>query len=362
MAKVELRNVTKIFGKTIAVNKVSFKVSDGEFFVLLGPSGCGKTTTLRIIAGLEDPDEGEVLIDDKVVNDIPPNKRDIAMVFQNYALYPHMTVYKNLAFPLENMGLSKSEIDKRVKEVAKMLYIDHLLDRKPAQLSGGEQQRVALGRALVRRPKVFLMDEPLSNLDAKLRVYMRAELKRMQKELGITTIYVTHDQAEAMTMADRIAVMNKGRIMQIGKPHELYMKPANLFVAGFIGSPPMNFFDASFVVKDNKYILDAGSFKLYLPSDIGEIIAKQYEKGELVVGIRPEHIDITDKKEENTIEAEVYVVEPLGAETVIDAKVDKYIFKILVKGMINYNIGDKIYLKPQIKYIHVFKKSGEAIV
>ncbi|WFO74849.1 ABC transporter ATP-binding protein [Desulfurococcaceae archaeon MEX13E-LK6-19] len=364
MSKVELRNIVKRFGRVVAVDHVSLKINDGEFFVLLGPSGCGKTTTLRIIAGLEDPDEGYVLIDDKIVNDVPPNKRDIAMVFQNYALYPHMTVYKNLAFPLENMGLSKQEIDKRVREVAKLLHIDHLLDRKPGQLSGGEQQRVALGRALVRRPRVFLMDEPLSNLDAKLRVYMRAELKRLQKELGITTIYVTHDQAEAMTMADRIAVMNKGRIMQVGKPRELYLKPANIFVAGFIGSPPMNFFDATFTVKENKYILDASDFKLVLDPEIGSIVEKSIGGGgEVVIGIRPEHMEIYDKPVENSIESEVYVVEPLGSETVINAKVGKKIFKVVVKGDVDYPIGAKIYVKPVMKYLHIFnKKTGEAIV
>jgi len=362
MVNVELRNVTKRFKKVVAVNRISFKVNSGEFFVLLGPSGCGKTTTLRIIAGLEDPDEGEVLIDNVVVNDVPPNKRDVAMVFQNYALYPHMTVYKNLAFPLENMGFSKMEIDRRVKEVAKMLYIDHLLDRKPNQLSGGEQQRVALGRALVRRPKVFLMDEPLSNLDAKLRVYMRAELKRLQKELKITTIYVTHDQAEAMTMADRIAVMNKGRIMQIGKPHELYLKPANLFVAGFIGSPPTNFFDATFISKEGTYVLDAGNFKLTLEKSLGEILEKEIGSGEVVVGIRPEHIDVVKEADLNTIEGEVYVVEPLGPETVIDVKIGDYIFKVLTKGMVHYNIGERILLKFQMDKLHIFKKTGEAII
>ncbi|ABN70241.1 ABC transporter related [Staphylothermus marinus F1] len=361
MADVELRNVTKRFGKTIAVDNVSFKVYDKEFFVLLGPSGSGKTTTLRIIAGLEDPDEGDVLIYGKVVNDVPPHKRDIAMVFQNYALYPHMTVYKNLSFPLENMGLSKTEIDRRVKAVAEMLHISHLLDRKPSQLSGGEQQRVALGRALVRRPSVFLMDEPLSNLDAKLRVYMRAQLKRMQKELGITTIYVTHDQAEAMTMGDRIAVMNKGKIMQIGRPYDLYNKPANLFVAGFIGSPPMNFFDAAFKVVNNEYILDAGEFTLKLDKEIGRIILEKLGETDVIVGIRPEHIDIVNEKEENTIEAEVYVIEPLGAQTVIDVKIGDYIFKILMKGQLEYRIGEKILIRPQINRIHIFK-NGKTII
>ncbi|RLE58654.1 MAG: sugar ABC transporter ATP-binding protein, partial [Thermoprotei archaeon] len=233
MAKVSVKDLLKKFGNVIAVNKISFEVNDGEFVVLLGPSGCGKTTTLRLIAGLETPDGGEIWIGDKLVNDLPPKDRDVAMVFQNYALYPHMKVYDNLAFPLRLRKLPKDKIDRKVREVAKLLRIDNLLDRYPRQLSGGQQQRVALGRALVREPHVFLMDEPLSNLDAKLRVYMRAELKRLQRELGITTIYVTHDQAEAMTMADRIVVMNEGKIQQIGTPSELYYKPANLFVAGF---------------------------------------------------------------------------------------------------------------------------------
>ncbi|MET1159737.1 MAG: ABC transporter ATP-binding protein [Thermoprotei archaeon] len=364
MAKVELRDIVKKFGSVVAVDHVSFKVKDGEFFVLLGPSGCGKTTTLRIIAGLEDPDEGYVLIDDQIVNDVPPNKRDIAMVFQNYALYPHMTVYKNLAFPLENMGLSKQEIDKRVREVAKLLHIDHLLDRKPGQLSGGEQQRVALGRALVRRPRVFLMDEPLSNLDAKLRVYMRAELKRLQKELKITTIYVTHDQVEAMTMADIIAVMNKGRVMQIGEPRELYYKPANTFVAGFIGSPPMNFFDATFIAKEDNYMLDAGDFKLALDPDIGNIVEKSLgSEGEVIVGIRPEHMEIYDKPVENSIPSEVYVIEPLGSETVINVRIGNRIFKVVTKSDISYSIGTKIYVRPVMKHIHIFdKKTEKAIV
>jgi len=244
MARVELRNVTKKFGKVVAVDRASLVVDDKEFFSLLGPSGCGKTTLLRIIAGLEFPDEGDVLIDDRVVTRLPPKDRDVAMVFQNYALYPHMTAFDNIAFPLavrrRELNLSKDEIRKRVVEVARLLNIEELLKRYPSQLSGGEQQRVALARALVRRPKVWLLDEPLSNLDAKLRIIMRSELKKLQKTLGITTIYVTHDQVEAMSMADRIAVMNKGRVLQVGTPDELYHKPADTFVATFIGAPPMN--------------------------------------------------------------------------------------------------------------------------
>lgn len=241
MARVKLEKVVKRYGRVVAVDHVDLNIVDGEFFSLLGPSGCGKTTTLRLIAGLEFPDEGFIYIDDKVVNNVHPKDRDVAMVFQNYALYPHMTVFENIAFPLESrrkaLGLSKEEIRKRVLETARFLGIEELLERYPSQLSGGQQQRVALARALVRKPKVWLLDEPLSNLDAKLRVLMRGELKRLQKQLGITTIYVTHDQVEAMSMADRIAVMNKGRVAQVGSPDELYARPADTFVATFIGSP-----------------------------------------------------------------------------------------------------------------------------
>ncbi|RLG87762.1 MAG: sugar ABC transporter ATP-binding protein, partial [Thermoprotei archaeon] len=266
MAKVTLNHVTKIFPpNTVAVDDVTFTVSHGEFFVLLGPSGCGKTTTLRIIAGLEKPTKGRVFIDDEDVTDLPPRARDVAMVFQTWALYPHMKVYDNIAFPLKLRKLPKDEIDRKVKEIAKILQIDHLLDRYPKQLSGGQQQRVALARALVRNPRVWLMDEPLSNLDALLRVQMRAELKKLQKELKITTIYVTHDQVEAMTMADRIAVMNAGKILQIGTPYDIYHKPRTKFVGGFIGSPPMNFIRVVFDVENNRYILKGHTFAIVLP-------------------------------------------------------------------------------------------------
>ena len=361
MARVEVRNLLKRFGKVVAVNHITFTVDDGEFFVLLGPSGCGKTTTLRCIAGLEDPDEGDIIIDGKRVNDLPPYKRDIAMVFQNYALYPHMKVYDNLAFPLKMKGYSKAEIDRRVKEVARLLHIYDLLDRKPSQLSGGQQQRVALGRALVRKPKVFLMDEPLSNLDAKLRVYMRAELKKLQKELGITTIYVTHDQVEAMTMADRIAVMNKGRIMQIGRPKELYEHPANIFVAGFIGSPPMNFLDAEIVEKNNKIVLKVDKYELVLPDWMAEKIGPLPR--EAILGIRPEHIKIAAGEEKNTWSVPVFVVEPMGTETIINVKIGDKIVKIRTLQEIEVHPGDIIKIIIPINRIHLFdKKTGTPII
>ena len=363
MAKVIAKELVKRFGKVVAVDRVSFEARDGEFLVLLGPSGCGKTTTLRLIAGLETPDGGEIYIGDRLVNDLPPKDRDVAMVFQNYALYPHMKVYDNLAFPLRIRKLPREEVDKRVREVAKLLRIEELMDRYPRQLSGGQQQRVALGRALVRQPQVFLMDEPLSNLDAKLRVYMRAELKRLQRELGITTIYVTHDQAEAMTMADRVAVMNEGKIMQLADPAELYFKPANTFVAGFIGAPAMNFIDASVTVQGEEVFLDTGVFKVKLPKEISEILAKAGTPSEVIFGIRPEHVVVDRREFPNSYQVEVFVTEPLGSETIIDFKHGDVIMKAKYPGHFEAAPGDKIYIGFQHQYIHIFDKAtGKAII
>ncbi len=362
MAEVKLKNITKRFGSVIAVNNVSLNVKDGEFMVLLGPSGCGKTTTLRLIAGLEMPDEGEIYIGNELVNELPPKDRDVAMVFQSYALYPHMKVYDNIAFPLKLRGMSKEEIDRRVKEVAKMLRISELLDRKPAQLSGGQQQRVALARAIIREPKVFLMDEPLSNLDAKLRVYMRAELKRLQKELKVTTIYVTHDQLEAMTMADRIAVMNEGRIQQVGEPGEIYEHPQNLFVAGFIGSPPMNFIEGSVKVSEDRCFVDLGVAEVPVHRHIAN---KVLERGvnEVIVGIRPENIDIVEKPIEGriNIRTEVYVVEPMGPEWLIDFKIADKIFKVKAKEA-RFRVGDKVYISFRMDDVYIFDKKTQKLI
>jgi multiple sugar transport system ATP-binding protein len=365
MAKVNLVNLTKRYRKVIAVNKLTLEVKDKEFLVLLGPSGCGKTTTLRMIAGLEKPDEGEIYIDDKLVNDLPPRDRNVAMVFQSYALYPHMNVYDNIAFPLKMRKLPKAEIDKRVKQVSELLRIRHLLDRYPTQLSGGERQRVAIARAIIREAEVFLMDEPLSNLDAKLRVYMRAELKRLQRELGITTIYVTHDQVEAMTMADRIAIMNNGILQQIDTPDNIYNNPKNMFVAGFIGSPPMNFIDVTFVEKNGDYLLDSGLFILKLPRDLGELIKNKATSIELVLGIRPEDMFVLsgENKEVNVIKGEVYVVEPLGSETILDVKVGNNIIKVRTPGKSIPKTGDIVTLKIDMNKIHLFdKETGSAIL
>ena len=299
MTKVLLKDVKKSFGDVIAVNKLSLEARDKEFLVLLGPSGCGKTTALRCIAGLESPEEGEIYIGERLVNDLSPKDRNIAMVFQSYALYPHMTVFKNLSFPLENAKLSKGEIDQRVRQVSKLLKIQKLLNRKPRQLSGGQRQRVALGRAIVREPHAFLMDEPLSNLDAKLRVYMRTELKKLQKELGVTTIYVTHDQIEALTMGDRVAIMNDGVLQQFDPPSKVYSHPSNVFVAGFIGSPPTNFFDCK-LIKEPANTLDAGEFRYSIPEHTTKAM-EGITSDSCVLGVRPQdilvHRDMRGKKE-----------------------------------------------------------------
>ncbi|MEM0208548.1 MAG: ABC transporter ATP-binding protein, partial [Thermofilum sp.] len=266
MAKVVVKDLVKTFGKVVAVNKVSFEARDGEFLVLLGPSGCGKTTTLRMVAGLETPDEGEIYIGDKLVNDLPPKDRDVAMVFQNYALYPHMKVFDNIAFPLKIKKLPKREIEARVKEVAEILGIAELLDRYPRQLSGGQQQRVAIARALVKRPRLLLLDEPFSNLDARIRISARAFVKRLQRELKITTILVTHDQQDAYSVADRLAVLRRGVVQQVGNVEDLLERPANLFVATFLGDPPMNVFEAKLLREGGSYLADAGALKIPLPN------------------------------------------------------------------------------------------------
>ena len=310
MTELTLSSVTKRFGSggVIAVDDASIEIEDGEFLVLVGPSGCGKSTTLRMIAGLESVTDGEITIDGTVINDERPQDRDIAMVFQSYALYPHMTVRDNMSFGLEeSTGLSDEEIRSQVEETARMMGIGDLLDRKPGELSGGQQQRVALGRAIVRDPAVFLMDEPLSNLDAKLRASMRTELQRLQEELGVTTVYVTHDQTEAMTMGDRIAILDDGRLQQVGTPLECYHEPANLFVAGFIGEPSMNFFEME--VQGNR--LAGDDFDYPLSTDLRETIG---DTSRVVLGVRPEDIEITDEIEsDHDFQTVVDVVEPVGS-------------------------------------------------
>ncbi len=354
LARVLIKQLTKRFGKVIAVKNFDLEAKDKEFVVLLGPSGCGKTTVLRCIAGLEKFEEGEIYIGDRLVNDLEPKERDIAMVFQTYALYPHMTVYQNLAFPLENAKVPKEKVKEKVEETAKLLQIGNLLERRPKQLSGGQRQRVALGRAMVREPQVFLMDEPLSNLDAKLRVYMRAELKKLQKDLGITTIYVTHDQVEAMTMGDKVVILNEGVLQQVGSASEIYFHPANVFVAGFIGSPPTNFFDVK-LVKGKPYFFDADSFKYLVPEHL-------YDKVEewpslMVLGVRPQDVIVHLKPEkEGLIEAKLEIDEPLGDRQVLDLRVGEYLVKTLTSPDFKTNIGDTLFIEFTSEKIYVFDK------
>lgn len=364
MANITLSNLVKRFGSVIAVDDVSLEINDQEFNVLVGPSGCGKSTTLRMIAGLEEITSGEIHIGDRLVNDVPPKDRDIAMVFQNYALYPHMDVYNNMAFALRLKGFSKSEIDRRVKEAASMLGIEGLLSRKPRELSGGQRQRVAVGRAIVREPKAFLMDEPLSNLDAKLRVQMRAEITKLQKRLQVTTVYVTHDQTEAMTMGDRIVVMKDGVIQQVGPPLEVYRKPKNMFVAGFIGSPAMNFLEGILRRVNDVYQVQIGDKQLELPGEMAGKALEKYIDAEVFFGIRPEDIKYgaASADNPNRVEALIEVVEPLGAET--------YAYFTLAGGNVTARleatekpkVGEVHPFVFDMKKIHLFdKESGEAI-
>jgi len=361
LARVVLKDVTKRFGDVVAVDRLSLEVKDKGFMILLGPSGCGKTTTLRCIAGLETPEEGDIYIGDRLVNDLEPKERDVSMVFQSYALYPHMSVFANMAFPLENMKVSKDEIKKTVQQVAELLKIETLLNRKPKQLSGGQRQRVALGRAMVREPQVFLMDEPLSNLDAKLRVYMRAELKKLQKELGITTIYVTHDQVEAMTMGDKIAIQKEGILQQIGTPDEIYFHPSNVFVAGFIGSPPTNFFDCSLT---EGAVLDAGVFEYPLLGEVAKA-AGESTSAECVLGVRPQDVLVyrDAERKERLCKARLDVKEPLGDKMILDLKVGDYLVKAVVGPDFETEVGDELWISFPPDKIHIFdKKTGSTLV
>lgn len=362
MAEVILKNVTKIYeGGNQVVTNASFIVSDKEFVVLVGPSGCGKSTTLRMIAGLEEISSGEIFIDGKIVNALPPKDRDIAMVFQNYALYPHMSVYENMAFGLKLKKFDKKEIDIRVKDAARILGLEQYLDRKPKALSGGQRQRVAVGRAIVRKPKVFLFDEPLSNLDAKLRVQMRTEISKLHKQLGATMIYVTHDQTEAMTMGDRIVVMKDGVINQVDTPMNLYKNPVNKFVAGFIGSPAMNFIDGR-IDQENIFISNNGSLKFSLPATLKSKSTKNLNR-EVTLGIRPEDINLEiNSPGKIEIVTSISVIEPMGNETFVYFQVDDAQFIARVKPVDNLRIFDKISLFINPEKIYLFDKaSGECL-
>ena len=358
MATVTYDHVTKQFGDVFAVRDLSIAVRDEEFLVLVGPSGCGKTTALRMLAGLEEQTSGDIKIGDRVVNDVAPKDRDIAMVFQNYALYPHMSVYENIAFGLKLRGMPKAEIERRVNEVAEMLGIGHLLKRKPKELSGGQRQRVAVGRAIAREPAVFLMDEPLSNLDAKLRIQTRAMLQQLHQRIRRTTIYVTHDQVEAMTMGDRIAVMRDGVLQQLDTPKSLHEHPVNLFVAGFIGSPSMNFFPAKVTTGDGGAAADAGFFTTALPQG-----TKASPGQEIVIGIRPEDIDDLTRAQQNghiPVEAKVDVVEFLGNELQLLLSAGGQSFTARVEPNTQTAPGSTLRVGFEPARVHVFDKQTEA--
>ncbi|MDO4618470.1 MAG: sn-glycerol-3-phosphate ABC transporter ATP-binding protein UgpC [Clostridia bacterium] len=362
MAGLELKNIYKRYsGGVTAVSDFSIDIADNEFIILVGPSGCGKSTTLRMIAGLEEISDGELYIDGKLVNDVSPRDRDIAMVFQNYALYPHMSVYENMAFGLKLRKTPKDEIDKRVKEAAKILDIEHLLDRKPKALSGGQRQRVAMGRAIVRNPKVFLMDEPLSNLDAKLRVAMRTEIKKLHQRLKTTFIYVTHDQTEAMTMGSRIVVMKDGIIQQIDSPSNLYQKPVNVFVAGFIGSPQMNFMDAVVDKKQDGTYLVFGEEAVKVPGQKASLL-NDYVGKEVVFGIRPEDLYEEGQGGDAVVSATVEVTEMMGAETYLYLKVADKAFTARVGQDSKAEAGDMVKVSIDTNKIHVFDKETELAI
>jgi multiple sugar transport system ATP-binding protein len=359
MAKVELKGLSKVFdGNVRAVDNANIVVEDKEFVVLVGPSGCGKSTTLRMVAGLEDITEGELYIDGELMNDVPPKDRNIAMVFQNYALYPHMTVYENMAFGLRIKKVEKSEIDRRVHEAARILDIEKFLDRKPKALSGGQRQRVAVGRAIVRNPKVFLFDEPLSNLDAKLRVQMRAELSDLHIRLNATMIYVTHDQVEAMTMANKIVVMKDGKIQQIGAPLFLYNNPVNKFVAGFIGSPPMNFLTIKVIEEGGSVVLDEGTFKIK-PSAGHFDSLRKYVGKDICFGIRPEDLEFKTQNEDNCIPVKITVVEPLGADIHLWLTTDKEPLVARTEPHHDFKVGETVFFKPRMDKARFFDMETE---
>jgi multiple sugar transport system ATP-binding protein len=360
MAEVILRSITKKINEHVIVDAINLEVKDREFCVLVGPSGCGKTTTLRMIAGLEEVTGGEVWIGNRLVNGIPPKSRDIAMVFQNYALYPHMTAYGNMAFGLKLRGHSKKDIDTRVREAAEILNITHLLERRPKELSGGQRQRVAVGRAIVRKPKVFLFDEPLSNLDAKLRVQMRTEISKLHDRLQTTMIYVTHDQVEAMTMGDRICVMKDGHIQQVAKPLEVYNRPANKFVASFIGSPPMNFIDVQVIKRGGHTVLEEGKFSLQILPAMEEALSP-YVGQTMTLGIRPE--DIYDRvyavntvTRGHTATCTVEVVEPMGSEILLYLNSGKNTLVARVEPFSEAKVNQEIEVVFNMEKIHVFDK------
>lgn len=365
MAQVSLKDIWKVFNNQVAaVKDVNLGIEKNEFLVLLGPSGCGKSTTLRMIAGLDTPTKGEIYIGNKLMNGVPAKDRNIAFVFQNYALYPHMKVYDNMAFALRMRGYNKQEIDRRVKEAAQILGIGHLLERRPAQLSGGERQRVAVGRAIVRKPLVFLFDEPLSNLDAKMRIQMRTEIHKLHLKIRTTMIYVTHDQTEAMTLGDRIAVMRDGEVLQVDTPLNIYNKPVNKFVAGFIGSPPMNFMEGE-ITRNNGLYFDEGSFRVKILPEFYKALDKYIGK-KVFFGIRPE--DIYDKlfasssTPENTVAVNCHIIETMGSNNHLYLTTPKHTFVAVVGAENNPAVGSNVEVVFDMKKTHFFDKVSEKTI
>ena len=363
MGQVVLKGINKFYDTVHAVKDVNLQIRDKEFVVFVGPSGCGKTTTLRMIAGLEAISSGDISIDGNVVNELAPMDRDIAMVFQNYALYPHMSVYDNMAFGLKMRKFEKAEIEKRVKEAADILGIGELLKRKPRQLSGGQRQRVALGRAIVRHPRVFLFDEPLSNLDAKLRVQMRVELKKLHLRLGTTAIYVTHDQVEAMTLGDRVVVMKDGWVQQVGEPLELYNTPANKFVAGFIGSPAMNFANVTVTEANGSVVAESKGLRIKLPDEIAQRV-RAHSSRDVTLGIRPEDLTVAGASDSSDLcfDAAVEVVEQLGSEIILDTKVGDAMMVASVEPTTKVKLHDTLRLAMRPSRLHVFDQKTEAAI
>jgi multiple sugar transport system ATP-binding protein len=356
VAAIELRNVWKKYGEVLAVENVSWKCEDGEFFSLLGPSGCGKSSTLRMIAGLEEITSGEIYFDDQVVNELPPRERNVAMVFETWALYPNLSVYENIAFPLRIRKMSSIEIDKKVRWAAEFLDLEDVLHSGVRRLSGGQKQRVSIGRAIVREPAVLLMDEPISHLEASLRARMREELEGLVRSLGVTTIYVTHDQVESMAMADRIAVMNLGKIQQIGTSKEIYEQPRNEFVAGFIGEPPMNFADCELVRENERFLLVSPSFRIKLSPYIEEKLISYEGAPQVRLGIRPENVEVSFSPGEDTVGGVVDFVEPEGERTILSVKLaGGEIFLIEVASDFRPKIGQAVHLRFDLRHLHIFE-------
>lgn len=361
MARILLDHLSKHFANVPAVDDVSLTIQDGEFFALLGPSGCGKTTTLRMIAGLEKPTRGTIQIGERTVTELPPRDRDIAMVFQDYALYPHMDLLDNIGYPLKVRGIPRAELRQRVTAAAKNLGIDHLLDRRPSQLSGGQQQRAAVARAIVHHAQVFLFDEPLSNLDAKLRVEARGFLKHLQRELGVTTVYVTHDQAEAMALADHIAIMDRGKVVQVGAPLEVYRRPQTTFVASFLGSPPMNLISGQVELAERRVRINGAAINLTDYPAWDRLAEHAGQEANVIVGIRPEHLVVESRELPQAFAGEVYATQPLGAESLVIVQVGSEPVSIRLFTDEPPEFTGRVWLKPELARVFFYRKSGELI-